>query len=67
MPMIDRYRQQVEVWRSMDEKPELTAEDITTILEVRGGTVGRVEIPGAPVVLCNLPLAQYARHYTGQS
>ena len=38
VPMIDRYRQQVEVWRSMDEKPELTAEDITTILEVRGGT-----------------------------
>ncbi|MDQ3911971.1 MAG: hypothetical protein M3305_09420 [Actinomycetota bacterium] len=51
----------------MDEKPGLTTEDITTILEVRGGTVGRVEIPGAPVVLCNLPLAQYARHYTGQS
>jgi len=38
MPMVDRYRRQLEVWESMEQKPDLMPEDITTILEVRGGT-----------------------------
>ena len=38
MPMVDRYRRQLEVWESMDHKPDLMPHDITTILEVRGGT-----------------------------
>ena len=39
IPMVDRYRRQIALWKSMDEKPEFTSEEITSILEARGGTV----------------------------
>ena len=38
MPMVEHYRRQIALWESMDKKPELTAADITSILEGRGGT-----------------------------
>ena len=33
---LDRYRQRVDFWKSMGEKRELTSDDITAILEIRG-------------------------------